>query len=142
MTTGKKTAAKVFTFLNDEIRAGNGDIALPGTEHLSGVIKRYQVGGENRMHSHPTEDHAFYILEGEGTFHFEDDDNVVVVGKNDAILLPRGASYWFESSGDEKLIILRTGTETSSDRIIEGRTVPSRRTRANAEHVTAKELPF
>jgi quercetin dioxygenase-like cupin family protein len=142
MPTERKTAAKVFTFLDDEILAGTGDIVLPGSDALSGVVKRHDSGGENRMHSHPTEDHTFYVLQGQGTFHIEDDDNVVVANKHDAIFLPRGTSYWFLSSGDEKLIILRTGTETGSDRIIEGRTVPSQRTKGNAEYVQPKELPF
>ena len=142
MTTDSKVAAKVFTFIDDQILAGNGDIVLPGSDRLSGVIKRYEVGGENRMHSHPTEDHTFYILEGQATFHIESDDNEVVVGKHDAVHFPKGSSYWFESSGGTKLIILRTGTETGSDRLIDGRTVPSQRTVEGAERVTPRELPF
>ena len=85
MATERKTAAKVFTFLNDEILAGTGDIVLPGSERLSGVVKRYSVGGENRMHTHPSEDHTFYILQGQGTFRFEEDENVVVANKHDAM---------------------------------------------------------
>ena len=142
MATERKTAAKVFTFLNEEILAGTGDIVLPGSERLSGVVKRYSVGGENRMHTHPTEDHTFYILQGQGTFRFDKDENVLVANKHDAIHLPAGTAYWFESTGGEKLIILRTGTETGSDRIIEGRLVPSQRTTATAEHVEARDLPF
>jgi quercetin dioxygenase-like cupin family protein len=141
-TTGKKTAVKVFTYLNDEIRAGNGDIVLPGSEQLSGVVKRYDVGGENRMHTHPTEDHTFYVLQGQGTFHFEDDGNVVVVNQFDAVFLPKGAAYWFESTGKDKLIILRTGTQTGSDRIIGGRLVKSNRLTREAQHVQPWELPF
>ena len=142
MATQRKTAAKVFSFINDVILAGTGDIVLPGSDQLSGVIKRYTAGGENRMHSHPTEDHTFYILDGQATFRIESDDNIVVANKYDAVFLPKGTSYWFESSGGEKLIILRTGTETGSDRIIGGRTVPSRRTTAGAERVLPRELPF
>ena len=140
--TAQKTAAKVFDFLTDEILAGTGDIVLPGSEELSGVIKRYESGGENRMHSHPAEDHAFYILDGEATFHLEEDGNVVVVGKHQAVFLPKGARYWFQSSGDSKLVILRTGTQTGSDRIIDGRTVASRRTVEGAERVEPRALPF
>ena len=142
MATENKTAVKVFTFLSDEILAGEGDIVLPGSDDLSGVVKRYAAGGENRMHMHPTEDHTFYILQGEGTFHFEKDENVVVAGQYDAIFLPRGSSYWFESSGTDKLIILRTGTQTGSDRIIDGRLVKSQRTPENGVFVQPKELPF
>src|SRR5215216_6914049 len=94
-----KSNAQVFSFLNDGIREGRGDLVLPGSENLSGVIKRYSEGGENKMHCHPTEDHTFYVLEGEATFHIGDDENVVVAGQYDAVYLPRGTHYWFLSSG-------------------------------------------
>ena len=142
MATERKTAAKVFTFLDEDILAGLGDILLPGSDELSGVIKRYDAGGENVMHCHPTEDHAFYILDGQATFHIERDENIVLANRYDAVFLPKGSSYWFHSSGDAKLIMLRTGSEQASDRLIGGHIVPSRRTGPGAERVEPKELPF
>ena len=142
MATERKTKAKVFTFLDDEIKAGKGDIILPGAENLSGVIKRYDVGGENRMHEHPTEEHTFYVLQGEGTFHLEKDENEVVVKQFDAIHLPAGTNYWFTSTGKDKLIILRTGTQTGSDRIIGGHLVKSQRTPETGKYVQARDLSF
>ena len=142
MATENKTAVKVFTFLDDEIRGGTGDIILPGSAQLSGVVKRYEIGGENRMHAHPTEDHTFYILQGEATFRIEKDENLVVARQYDAVFLPKGTQYCFESSGDEKLIILRSGTQTGSDRIIEGRLIPSNRTPEIGVYVEPRELPF
>jgi quercetin dioxygenase-like cupin family protein len=140
MATTSRTQAKVFSFLNDEIRAGKGDLVLPGSEQLSGVIKRYAEGGENKMHCHPTEDHTFYVLEGVATFHIDQDENEVVAGPHDAVYLPRGTNYWFLSSGDTKLIMIRVGTEQGSDRIIDGELVLSHR--ASAARVPVKELPF
>jgi mannose-6-phosphate isomerase-like protein (cupin superfamily) len=142
MTTTNKTQAKVFEFINDEIRAGSGDLVLPGSDGLSGVIKRYKEGGENKMHCHPAEDHTFYVLEGQGTFRIESDDNMVVVNRNEGVFLPKGTNYWFTSTGDTSLIILRVGTETGSDRIIDGQLVKSHRTGATAKYIPAKELPF
>ena len=139
-STREKTKARVFSFLNDQIRSGRGDLVLPGSDSLSGVVKRYSEGGENQMHCHPTEDHTFYILEGEATFHIDEEDNVVVAGQHEAVFLPQGTYYRFLSSGDAKLIMIRVGTQTGSDRIIEGQTVLSRR--ANAERAPVKELPF
>jgi quercetin dioxygenase-like cupin family protein len=140
MTTRSRTNARVFSFLNEEIRAGRGDLVLPGSEQLSGVIKRYDEGGENKMHCHPSEDHSFYILEGEATFHIDDDANVVIVRQYEAVYLPQGTNYWFHSSGDTKLIMIRVGTQQGSDRIIDGQLVPSRR--ASAERVALRELSF
>jgi quercetin dioxygenase-like cupin family protein len=127
MTTSNKTQARVFEFKNQDILAGVGDLVLPGSTQLSGVIKRYLEGGENTMHCHPTEDHTFYILQGQATFRLESDENVVVVTRFDAVHLPRGTNYWFTSSGDEKLVMLRVGTEVGSDRIINGALVKSMR---------------
>jgi quercetin dioxygenase-like cupin family protein len=140
MTTTNRTDARVFSFLNDDIRAGSGDLVLPGSDGLSGVLKRYAQGGENKMHCHPTEDHTFYVLEGEATFHIDAEENVVLAGQYDAVYLPRGTNYWFHSSGDTKLIMIRVGTEQGSDRVIDGQLVPSRR--ANAERASVKDLPF
>ena len=142
MTTTSKTQAKVFEYLNEEIRAGRGDLILPGSEHLSGVIKRYKEGGENKMHCHPNEDHTFYVLEGQGTFRLESDENEVVVNKDEAVFLPKGTNYWFTSTGNTTLIILRVGTETGSDRIIDGQLVKSNRTPENGKYIPAKQLPF
>ena len=143
MATERKTAAKVFTFLDEDILAGSGDILLPGSDELSGVIKRYEAGGENVMHCHPTEDHAFYILDGQATFHIERDENVPSSPTGTTpCSCRRGSSYWFHSSSDTKLIMLRTGSEQGSDRLIGGQIVPSRRTGPGAERVEPKELPF
>ena len=140
MAIESKTEAKVFSFLNDDIRNGRGDLMLPGSEALSGCIKRYAEGGENKLHCHPTEDHTFYILEGQATFHIAADDNITVASQYDAVFLPRGTNYWFLSSGDKKLMMLRVGTQQASDRIIDGELVLSRK--GQAERAPVRELPF
>ena len=140
MTTTNKTAAKVFTYLNDEIGAGTGDCVLPGSDELAGVIKRYAEGGENKMHCHPTEDHTFYVLQGEATFRIDSDDNIVVLGEREGVYLPKGTYYWFLSSGNRKLIMIRVGTEQGSDRIIDGEIVKS--SRATADRAPVRELEF
>jgi mannose-6-phosphate isomerase-like protein (cupin superfamily) len=150
MTTESKTAAKVFSFLNDEIRAGRGDMVLPGTEGLSGVLKRYPEGGENQMHCHHDQDHTFYVLQGQATFHLEKDENVVVVNEGDAVLLPRMTYYRFQSSGDVKLIMIRvSNSENNHGRLdTEGRPIPSTsdfRAQGGADrrtHAPVRDLPF
>ena len=142
MTTTNKTGVKVFEFVNDDVLAGTGDLVLPGSDQLSGVMKRYAQGGENTMHCHPTEDHTFYVLQGAARFRIESDEKTFDVKKFDGVFLPRGTNYWFTSSGNEKLLMLRVGTELGSDRIIHGRVVKSSRTGDRAVHAPAKELPF
>lgn len=109
--------ARVFTYLNEEMasardEAGHrcAEFVLPGTDELSARIKVYKSGGENTMHSHPREDHIFFILDGEATFHIESDENSVKVKKFDAVSLPRGTKYWFTSTGEDNLVMLRAGS--------------------------------
>lgn len=112
------TEARVFEFLNDEIMAApyieeghrGIDRAMPSTDELTGRIKVYVSGGENKMHCHPKEDHVFYVLRGQATFHVGTDENTSDVAANSAILLPRGTMYWFTNTGDENLVLLRVGS--------------------------------
>jgi mannose-6-phosphate isomerase-like protein (cupin superfamily) len=73
-------------------------------------IKCYAQGGENALHAHPGEDHTFVILMGKARF-FGKDGEISELGRNEGIMIPRGAFYRFESCGDEPLVLLRIGTE-------------------------------
>jgi mannose-6-phosphate isomerase-like protein (cupin superfamily) len=59
------------------------------------------------MHHHTNDDHAFIVVEGEATFHLEDEDHAYVVKKYEGVMLPKGANYRFESSGKENLVLFR-----------------------------------
>jgi mannose-6-phosphate isomerase-like protein (cupin superfamily) len=150
MQTQPQVTAKVFTFLSDEILDGVGDVILPGTDGLSGVVKRYVDGGENEMHCHSDQDHVFYVLQGQVMFHLEREENVVVVNQHDAVLLPRMAYYWFKSTGDEKLIMLRVSNskENRSRLYPDGTPIPSYSSMRDAgrtdsrPHAPARDLPF
>lgn len=141
------TEPRVFAFLNDEIEAApyreegqrGIDRALPGTEDLTGRVKVYVSGGENKMHSHPKEDHVFYVLRGQATFHIEHDDNAVDVSANNAILLPRGTRYWFTNTGTGNLVLLRVGSgRFASYRLdAEGNEIPSGNSRWKVDAGTA-----
>ena len=97
---------KLKTPVLSEGRLGNHLIETP---LLRMSMKVYAGGGENTMHTHPYEDHAFVVMQGQATFHLETDDNTTVVNKNEGIMLPKGASYWFKSSAKENLVMLRVG---------------------------------
>jgi uncharacterized cupin superfamily protein len=76
---------------------------------LTVLVKVYASGGENRMHAHVYEDHSFIVLEGEATFHFDDDANTRVLKPFEGVMLPKGAYYRFESTGQGNLVMLRVG---------------------------------
>jgi len=82
---------------------------------MSLTLKVYAEGGENAMHYHLNEEHAFIILQGEATFHLDTDENAHVVHQWEGVFLPRGAHYYFQSSGNENLVLLRVGAPGRGD---------------------------
>ena len=108
MTT-KTEVAQVFNLKTPYLKSGRTTENRSRTDNLTVTIKVYAEGGENAMHHHTDEDHAFVILEGEATFYVETDDNVKIVKQYEGIMLPRGVNYWFNSSGDRNLVLLRVG---------------------------------
>lgn len=81
---------------------------LATAENLWVNLKVYASGGENALHSHGGEDHAFIILQGKATFTFGD-GRTQVVGKNEGVMLPRDAKYKFVADEAENLVMLRVG---------------------------------
>ena len=65
------------------------------------------------MHTHLDEDHTFFILDGEATF-YGPDEQTVVVGRYEGIMIPAGAFYRFQSTGDTNLVLLRFGADVEA----------------------------
>ena len=74
------------------LSAGRIMSELAIAEQLRLHVKVYAEGGENSLHSHHFEDHAFFILAGEATFTGED-GSTTVVGPCDGMMIPRNAAY-------------------------------------------------
>ena len=106
MATKAAPKAEVFSLKVPYLSQGRHDTTLARTENLWLRGKVYAEGGENALHTHKTQDHAFVVLEGQAAFH-DEEDNVRVVNKYEGIMLPAGAFYWFQSSGDTNLVMLR-----------------------------------
>jgi mannose-6-phosphate isomerase-like protein (cupin superfamily) len=99
------------------LSAGRFDTILARCEGFGARVKVYAEGGENATHTHLKEDHLFFVLAGEATFHLaRDGSEVVVVGPQEGVFLPRGAFYRFLSSGAENLVMLRVGAWSAQDR--------------------------
>lgn len=101
--------AQVFSMRTQLLSAGRTNLRVAETDALTITMKVYSEGGENALHTHPIEDHAFVVLQGEATF-YDETETPTVVNKNEGILLPHGAFYYFKSTGDENLVLLRVGT--------------------------------
>ena len=82
--------------------------ALATAENLWLSVKVYSSGGENALHVHTVEDHAFVALQGRGTFHFGDGSTTEVL-QYEGVMIPKGVSYRFQADEKENLVLLRIG---------------------------------
>ena len=109
MAVDTKATATIYNMRTPYLEQGRTTDVRARTEIMTVTAKVYAEGGENAMHHHVHEDHTFFVLEGEATFHIETDDNVQVVKKYEGVMLPRFVNYWFQSSGDDNLVMIRVG---------------------------------
>jgi len=107
--TTAETEAVVFSMRDLPLLAqGTSYEPLATAENLWLAIKVYASGGENALHAHGGEDHAFVILQGKATFTFED-GNSTLVGTHEGVMIPKGVKYKFEADEAENLVLLRVG---------------------------------
>ena len=100
--------AQVFSMRTPLLSEGRSNQEVAATDLLKLRMKVYAEGGENGLHRHLDEDHAFVVMQGQATFH-DEKGTTSVVNKYEGIMIPRGAYYFFQSSGDENLVLLRVG---------------------------------
>lgn len=108
MVVEARPKAQVFSLKTPLLSSGRTNLEVAATDLLKLRVKVYAEGGENGLHTHKDEDHSFVILQGQATFH-DEQGNVTVVNRYEGILLPRGAFYRFQSTGEENLVLLRVG---------------------------------
>ena len=112
MTTETKTTPKTSTFAiaGPYLSAGRTNIDLARTDLLWLSLKVNAEGGENAVHAHTDEDHAFVVLEGEVTF-FDETGAGSVLGQYEGIMIPKGAYYRYLNTGGRNLFLLRVGAQ-------------------------------
>ena len=112
MTTTETTTPKVTTYSMKVplLTSGRTNQVLARTDTVEVRAKVYASGGENALHTHLDEDHTFFVLDGEATF-YGPDEQTTVVGRYEGIMLPAGAYYRFQSTGDTNLVLLRIGAD-------------------------------
>jgi mannose-6-phosphate isomerase-like protein (cupin superfamily) len=108
MTTVETAQLEKFALRTPLLFEGNTHTPLADCDTFWLHIKVYASGGENGLHRHPTEDHAFIVLQGQATF-YDIDGITTVVDKYEGVMLPRGTLYRFHSTGEGNLVMLRAG---------------------------------
>ena len=126
MTIETTPKAEVFSLRTPYLSAGHSTVLVAQGDCSWFHIKVYAQGGENALHAHPNEEHTFLVLEGQATF-YDKDDVATVVDKYEGVLLPRGSFYYFQSTGEDQLVMLRAGAGKRSSPGEVGRIMPDGR---------------
>ena len=117
MNENRSDRLQRFTMTGTPLLAeGRSSDLLAVASQLWVHAKVYAEGGERGLHSHPTEDHLFFLLAGRALFHAAGGESFEV-GAYDGVMVPRGVQYSFEAIGDENLVIVRVGAGASSERV-------------------------
>jgi mannose-6-phosphate isomerase-like protein (cupin superfamily) len=102
-------SAVVFSMRNlPLLEQGTSYDPLATAENLWAAVKVYASGGENALHAHGGEDHAFIVLQGKATFTFGD-GATKVVSTHEGVMIPKNVQYKFEADEAENLVLLRVG---------------------------------
>lgn len=112
MAIETKTTPETYTFAmkSNYLSEGRINIDLAKEDVLWLSLKVNAEGGENAIHAHMQEEHAFIVLEGEVTF-FDKDGEGKVLRKYEGIMIPKGAYYRYLNTGGENLFLLRVGAK-------------------------------
>lgn len=90
---------------------------LARTGIMSVGLNYYSPGRKNSLHTHPGEDHAFVVLDGEVTF-YDREEKATLLKKGQGIMLPEGWYYWFENSGNKPLALLRFSARKGKPKVV------------------------
>ena len=113
---------QTFAIKPQLLKEGKTSTRLVRTDHLNSGVQVVATGGETNLHAHTSQDEIWFVLSGAATFYTEGDRIVARLGQHEGLLIPHNAAYWFESSAEENLVILRFGAsvpEAGPDRRID-----------------------
>jgi len=113
--------------VNTEWKPGDPNVKrLARSELLNVLLHHWETGGEVALHHHTDGDATWVVLEGEVTFHGENDEVLAKAGPKEAVVVPRNTAYWFENSGTGPLAMFRIsakvgGITNQDDRVYHNR---------------------
>jgi mannose-6-phosphate isomerase-like protein (cupin superfamily) len=101
--------AKLFSLKTPYMKQGRVTQLAAETSNMWIHTKINAEGGENEIHTHLDEDHAFIVLEGEMSV-FDEKGNEMKLKRHQGVMLPRGAYYRYLNTGAGNLVVLRVGS--------------------------------
>ncbi len=111
-----------FTVKPQLLQRGKTSTRLVRTDHLNSGVQVVAEGGETNLHAHSSQDEIWFVLSGQATFYTQGNRVVARLTQHEGLLIPHNVPYWFESSSEENLVIMRFGAsvpEAGPDRRID-----------------------
>jgi mannose-6-phosphate isomerase-like protein (cupin superfamily) len=90
------------------LESGKMSVQGANSSALHFSIQIVANGGETNLHAHADIDSVWYVINGGATFYGLEDKVIASLGRHEALFIPHGAPYWFESTpgSAENLIVL------------------------------------
>jgi mannose-6-phosphate isomerase-like protein (cupin superfamily) len=101
-----KNGFEVYKINPQIVAKGKNVTELVRTDLIRANVQVVTDGGETNLHAHTGMDATWTVLQGAATFYGKGDEVIAKLEKHEGILITRATPYWFESSGDEPLVIL------------------------------------
>jgi mannose-6-phosphate isomerase-like protein (cupin superfamily) len=100
--------AQKFSLKTPYMKQGRVTQLVAETPNMWIHTKINAEGGENEIHQHLDEDHAFIVLEGQMSV-FDEKGNEMELKQYQGVMLPKGAYYRYLNTGAGNLVVLRLG---------------------------------
>ena len=103
-----KPKTQLFSLKTPYMKQGRVTQLVAETPNMWIHTKINAEGGENEIHKHLNEDHAFIVLEGQMSV-FDENGGEIEVKQYQGVMIPKGAYYRYLNTGEGNLVVLRVG---------------------------------
>jgi mannose-6-phosphate isomerase-like protein (cupin superfamily) len=104
----EKPKTALFSLKTPYMKQGRVTQLVAETANMWIHTKINAEGGENEIHSHMDEDHAFIVLEGQMSV-FDENGGEIEVKQYQGVMIPKGAYYRYLNTGEGNLVVIRVG---------------------------------
>ena len=104
----EKPRTALFSLKTPYMKQGRVTQLVAETSNMWIHTKINAEGGENEIHSHMDEDHAFIVLEGQMSV-FDENGGEIEVKQHQGVMIPKGAYYRYLNTGGGNLVVIRVG---------------------------------
>jgi mannose-6-phosphate isomerase-like protein (cupin superfamily) len=103
-----KPKTQLFSLKTPYMKQGRVTQLVAETANMWIHTKINAEGGENEIHKHMDEDHAFIVLEGQMSV-FDENGGEIEVKQYQGVMIPKGAYYRYLNTGEGNLVVIRVG---------------------------------